>query len=935
MYRLKGDMCSPRYCVYLLVALHSTLSKAGPVGPLPNITSLDLGLKEGSCALGDVVYMSGDEFPGANACERCACAGGEVRCEKQQCEPRPGCKAVHRPDHCCPTYQCECEQEGRVYGNGEKLVDPQDPCRVCYCQGGEVVCRRIACFVRDDCQPRLVPGRCCPEYDNCPLRGVTSVHGATATSAPSSKVNTSAAASPPVLVKPGFTIKEITPVSEIPVITDVKVKEILPSPNVDEAEYSSSKSPLIPREVTSENPLSGDANAKLDSTSSVDKSDIKTSIEENPNVKDGTDSSPSKISFSTQDSINSDIYPSNIPNLIMMGSPSEPIGLSPLTSKIPGIEEEDPTLFDHNPAFPPIPDDLSVLGNHEDEILPEQHFDNEHVPGISNADVTNEQIATESPVAKASPTTVLFMSSDISVTTENLLDPEISTRRTNKIEASTPLTFTTKDNTMINLRSAIPTEILNIPSFISDDTTVDDMDTTTEVPNQEITSMAHDEIPKEENVTLQNKYNETNLSDPIPQTTENIVTQKVSEISSTEIFSENQPSSILIETSDQNPHDVSEKGLESTLASSTTSALTSELLVSDSIILSRMDPSKDTSFENMETTEFIPFGSQESATDAVELIKISPDNERSSALIEPPRGKKNNVLTDLINLVGDVASISDHTDAPQYGTGSSTTISDSEELIPVNVGYKSKNNNRNLNSITEIPLKNKNQSSSKQKNVEIEDDDEVEGITDFPPPNDKVEPTTKRPIIDNVSDSNQERNNGTVEKKDIEIIKKSYVPTINRHPTKVVMENPVKEVTSSEEEAILESKDTASTPSNDVTTEQEIFNTSSTEVDAGLFGRSLKMKSLALCLLLVAAVCALPKPQREGAAYTKEAIKQAQSTYLIPKDAVIQKVEEGIELAAYESIPGNQKINLFEILGDQLPSEVINNLQNQVNHVGQ
>ncbi|XP_038215467.1 uncharacterized protein LOC123691130 [Colias croceus] len=93
------------------------------------------------------------------------------------------------------------------------------------------------------------------------------------------------------------------------------------------------------------------------------------------------------------------------------------------------------------------------------------------------------------------------------------------------------------------------------------------------------------------------------------------------------------------------------------------------------------------------------------------------------------------------------------------------------------------------------------------------------------------------------------------------------------------------------------------------------------------------MKSFVLCLLVAVAVSAAP--QREGAAYSKEAIKQAQSTYLIPKDAVIQKVEEGIELAAYESIPGNQKINLFEILGDQLPSEVINNLQTQVNHVGQ
>ncbi|XP_045446030.1 uncharacterized protein LOC123654114 [Melitaea cinxia] len=92
------------------------------------------------------------------------------------------------------------------------------------------------------------------------------------------------------------------------------------------------------------------------------------------------------------------------------------------------------------------------------------------------------------------------------------------------------------------------------------------------------------------------------------------------------------------------------------------------------------------------------------------------------------------------------------------------------------------------------------------------------------------------------------------------------------------------------------------------------------------------MKSIVLCLVAVAMVAAAP--QREGAAYSKEAIKQAQSTFLIPKDAVIQKVQEGVELAAYESIPVNQRINLFEILGDQLPYEVINNLQSKIDNVG-
>ncbi|XP_045785596.1 uncharacterized protein LOC123881076 [Maniola jurtina] len=96
------------------------------------------------------------------------------------------------------------------------------------------------------------------------------------------------------------------------------------------------------------------------------------------------------------------------------------------------------------------------------------------------------------------------------------------------------------------------------------------------------------------------------------------------------------------------------------------------------------------------------------------------------------------------------------------------------------------------------------------------------------------------------------------------------------------------------------------------------------------------MRSVVLCLVLVAVVAAAAAaPQRDGAVYSKEAIKQAQSTHLIPKDAVIHKVQEGVEIAAYESIPGNQKINLYEILGDQIPSEVINNLQSQIDNVGQ
>ncbi|XP_032686787.1 uncharacterized protein LOC116851460 [Odontomachus brunneus] len=95
----------------------------------------------------------------------------------------------------------------------------------------------------------------------------------------------------------------------------------------------------------------------------------------------------------------------------------------------------------------------------------------------------------------------------------------------------------------------------------------------------------------------------------------------------------------------------------------------------------------------------------------------------------------------------------------------------------------------------------------------------------------------------------------------------------------------------------------------------------------------MRLHAIALGALLVAGIVSA-YPQKDGQIFSNEAIRQAQNTYLIPKDATIQKVQEGIELAAYESIPGDQRINLFEILGEHVPPEVVNNLQSQIDQIG-
>ncbi|KOB65040.1 Kielin/chordin-like protein [Operophtera brumata] len=854
--------------------------------------------------------MPGDEFPGSSPCERCQCSQGSVHCAQQRCEPRPGCKALHRPDHCCPTYQCECEKEGRVYGNGEKLVDPQDPCRVCYCQGGEVVCRRIACFVRDDCTPRLVPGRCCPEYDNCPLRGVTALPGMTS-SIPIIPASSSDAGAVPAVLKE-ITIKEITHVSEIPIITDVKIKEILPSPGIEVAEYSSSKSPLIPREATSEKNTNTDfatpePEQEMPSVMEVHSSPETVSTEQSITSTENKSidaRAPSKISLSTQDSINSEIYPSPlVPIIATMGSPYVTPQTQPVasTTKAPMVEEDDPSLFDHNPAFPPLPDDLSVLSNHGDEIVPEPSADSDHMlvehAQVPQVIVPGFTTSTEAQVKEPLTTTSTYLPNTPVSNTDRSSEavPESSTIP----ETTSTSASIVRENPTIKLRSAIPTETLSAspeeatvnegkvtvtdsnldldaqkttPLFVASSAL---LNTTTEAPkkydattkSEEITKSV--EIAKSVEITTQEPEAPiervsflTTGADPEPETQsttqKEIVSQKVIEYTSTEassstqdqttslipksnvateVTSQTELSSLPIETSDQNPHESS--------ASENVSKNTLDIFTADPIPTTSDKPAASSelitvakansrAIENVETTEFIltSFGSSESSTDAVELIKIPGDSDKNAAIIDSADGNKN-ALTDLIKLVSDVASISEHTDSPLtiHPVGS-TSYSDSEELIPVNAGYKSKNNNFNQNSITEVPFKSKGVLMNKQKGVEIEDDESA-GITDSLPPNDKVEPTTRRPIIDNVSDDMPANK---TEKKDIEIITQSYVPTINRRPTKVILKEDSTELTDE-----LSQDDASASASSEMTTE----GVTSRDSDESVTGSSVELSTAA------------------------------------------------------------------------------------------
>ncbi|XP_065357661.1 uncharacterized protein LOC135951854 isoform X2 [Calliphora vicina] len=112
----------------------------------------------------------------------------------------------------------DCQKDGKTYLNGDKLVDPETPCTVCYCQGGEILCSSVTCFHRDDCTPKYIPGVCCPEYDNCPV--------ATSESTANKTLAMTSTTSKPEIHQaennPKITIKEITKPIEIRITDDNK-----------------------------------------------------------------------------------------------------------------------------------------------------------------------------------------------------------------------------------------------------------------------------------------------------------------------------------------------------------------------------------------------------------------------------------------------------------------------------------------------------------------------------------------------------------------------------------------------------------------------------------------------------------------------------------------------------------------------------------------
>ncbi|KAM8892202.1 kielin/chordin-like protein isoform 2-T2 [Spinachia spinachia] len=109
----------------------------------------------------------------SDQCAVCVCHEGSVRCERKHCPPVNCNHPVQR--QCCMS--CDsCMFHGKEYPDGTEFGDDKDPCGVCYCYGGEVICTKMPCY--GECRhPYKPPGQCCGECERCFYNNVVLVNG--------------------------------------------------------------------------------------------------------------------------------------------------------------------------------------------------------------------------------------------------------------------------------------------------------------------------------------------------------------------------------------------------------------------------------------------------------------------------------------------------------------------------------------------------------------------------------------------------------------------------------------------------------------------------------------------------------------------------------------------------------------------------------------
>ncbi|GAB1599713.1 kielin/chordin-like protein [Argonauta hians] len=129
----------------------------------------------------DCMY-AGQEWPNLSnftdpqdMCRMCLCEDGNVSCYRMSCN-QPACdNPITLAQHCCPICPEACEYKGQVYENGETFADPLEGCIECSCIAGSVNCSEPECNPVSCTHPSSE--KCCDVCNDCIFEGNSITNG--------------------------------------------------------------------------------------------------------------------------------------------------------------------------------------------------------------------------------------------------------------------------------------------------------------------------------------------------------------------------------------------------------------------------------------------------------------------------------------------------------------------------------------------------------------------------------------------------------------------------------------------------------------------------------------------------------------------------------------------------------------------------------------
>ncbi|TMS05280.1 Kielin/chordin-like protein [Larimichthys crocea] len=113
------------------------------------------------------VYADGKAFipAGSGPCLQCRCKGGNVICHEEKCPPVQCSNPIIDPHVCCPICKA-CVFEGLEYEDGSNW-QPEGPCSSCTCVKGEILCTHTRCPSTECLHPTKITGSCCAVCESC------------------------------------------------------------------------------------------------------------------------------------------------------------------------------------------------------------------------------------------------------------------------------------------------------------------------------------------------------------------------------------------------------------------------------------------------------------------------------------------------------------------------------------------------------------------------------------------------------------------------------------------------------------------------------------------------------------------------------------------------------------------------------------------------